>query len=105
MSQLRGKVDVNIVGVNGAGEGIRTPAGAKPTGYLAVFLACPFVLRSRGQRDNHSATPAPKIDLVFWLKEFSVAPTVYSPAIVWNFMLPAYLEPIRNSLQKPIGVG
>ena len=41
---------------NGAGEGTRTPASPK-----AHWLTCsdPFCeFRSRGQRDNHSATPA-----------------------------------------------
>jgi hypothetical protein len=45
------------------------------------------------------------IDLVFWLKEFSVVPRPFA-IILWRAsVLPTYLKHIRNSLQKPIGVG
>jgi hypothetical protein len=50
---------------NGAGEGIRTPASQRPTGWL-VFGTGPVCahMGSRGQRDNHSATPA-------WIEGFA----------------------------------
>src|SRR4030043_2395622 len=44
----------------GAGEGIRTPASQRPTGWLVFLAKGPLqcLQGSRGQRDNHSATPA-----------------------------------------------
>ena len=59
--------------VDGAGEGIRTPASTKPTSYLAVDLAPHFFDLEAGA----ITTPPPRLQPQYsWLshKEFSVKP-------------------------------
>jgi hypothetical protein len=53
------KIRLKMAWKNSAGEGIRTPASQRPTGWLVFLAQALFVhIGSRGQRDNHSATPA-----------------------------------------------
>ena len=60
----------------GAGEGTRTPASQRPTGWLAWHaLLCLF--GSRGQRDNHSATPARIQGVLVLSKMFSLFQNAY----------------------------
>ena len=42
----------------GAGEGTRTPESQRLTGLLVLFKSFALRVRSRGQRDSRSATPA-----------------------------------------------
>jgi hypothetical protein len=59
----------------GAGEGTRTPASQRPTGWLVNGIARLCLFGSRGQRDNHSATPARNTRSILLSKMFSLVKT------------------------------